>query len=360
MYKLIRGASNRIVNIGVGYEPFCTNEMKRSYSIHRDSKYVGVYIGNINVAAKEAAEECIKIAIRYPCIRIIIIGSVGTCFQQANIPKNVIITGMITEDEKVCYLKKADFALNLAKNGAGVNIKMLEYFAYGVPVITTAFGARGIDVQYGKDCFLVDLNKADWIDKIMEFCCLDKNTKKKIARNAKRLFLSRYTWRKVAKRLVMILEEYYGISLSNGVVEEEATRYYTNQNFTKPYLPETPFFIRCAGDFGQACARFLQKYGLQPIAFIDNNDEEKLSIPIISERKYLQIERGEEIIVAKMSDWYKIIVDLCKSGVHLEKISIWFNEGKIFSFNKLRGNYPIWFNPHKEKERIISCLSQKN
>jgi glycosyltransferase involved in cell wall biosynthesis len=52
------------------------------------------------------------------------------------------------------YLQVADVALNLVESGSGMNVKMIEYLACGLPIITTPFGARGLVGTTG-DHFLV-------------------------------------------------------------------------------------------------------------------------------------------------------------------------------------------------------------
>jgi glycosyltransferase involved in cell wall biosynthesis len=43
-------------------------------------------------------------------------------------------------------LSIADVALNPMRSGTGTNLKMLDYMAAGVPVISTEFGARGLNI----------------------------------------------------------------------------------------------------------------------------------------------------------------------------------------------------------------------
>lgn len=63
------------------------------------------------------------------------------------IPENVIFFGTITNEEKNSIYLMSDFAINPMFSGAGTNLKMLEYMASGLPVISTDFGARGIEIS---------------------------------------------------------------------------------------------------------------------------------------------------------------------------------------------------------------------
>ena len=64
-----------------------------------------------------------------------------------DIPKNVILFGSVPDAEKIGLYKLADFAINPMFSGAGTNLKMLEYMALGLPIISTDFGARGIKIS---------------------------------------------------------------------------------------------------------------------------------------------------------------------------------------------------------------------
>jgi glycosyltransferase involved in cell wall biosynthesis len=46
-------------------------------------------------------------------------------------------------------LGAADVALNPMRIGSGTNLKLLEYLAWAIPVVSTPFGARGIEVIDG-------------------------------------------------------------------------------------------------------------------------------------------------------------------------------------------------------------------
>ena len=52
--------------------------------------------------------------------------------------------GRISDEEKLQLLQAADVALNPMFSGSGTNIKMFDFMAAGLPVISTMTGARGI------------------------------------------------------------------------------------------------------------------------------------------------------------------------------------------------------------------------
>ena len=70
--------------------------------------------------------------------------------QPPRLPDNVELMGTVSSEFKQAVLGVADVALNPVTTGSGTNIKMLDYFAAGVPVISTPFGARGLGIRSGE------------------------------------------------------------------------------------------------------------------------------------------------------------------------------------------------------------------
>ncbi|MCL0104448.1 glycosyltransferase family 4 protein, partial [Dehalococcoidia bacterium] len=73
----------------------------------------------------------------------LIVGRVGEEFEYAN-RDTIVVTGLV--DEIKDYIEMADIAINPMMSGSGTNVKMLEYMAYGLPIITTSVGARGLEI----------------------------------------------------------------------------------------------------------------------------------------------------------------------------------------------------------------------
>ncbi|MFN8370942.1 MAG: glycosyltransferase [Bacteriovoracaceae bacterium] len=54
------------------------------------------------------------------------------------------------------YFAVADFALNLVVKGSGSSVKMIEFLAAKIPVISTKFGARGLSLVDQKSCLFCE------------------------------------------------------------------------------------------------------------------------------------------------------------------------------------------------------------
>lgn len=104
---------------------------------------IAIFIGSAyrpNVEAAHFIED--QLAPKCDDVLFVIAGGVGT--QIVSSRTNVRITGPLDEPEKIQWLTAADLAVNPMFSGSGTNIKMFDFMAFGLPVVTTETGARGI------------------------------------------------------------------------------------------------------------------------------------------------------------------------------------------------------------------------
>lgn len=62
-------------------------------------------------------------------------------------PENVKVFGRVDNDVLRDLLKLSDVAINPVSHGSGLNIKMLDYMAARLPIVTTKIGMRGLDIK---------------------------------------------------------------------------------------------------------------------------------------------------------------------------------------------------------------------
>jgi glycosyltransferase involved in cell wall biosynthesis len=84
-------------------------------------------------------------------ICILVVGNAAP--EPMRIP-GLIATGRVDVVEP--YFAAADAALNPINSGAGTNVKMGEFLAVRLPVVTTSFGARGLRIENGRTGFLFE------------------------------------------------------------------------------------------------------------------------------------------------------------------------------------------------------------
>lgn len=79
-------------------------------------------------------------------VRLLVAGSMEP---QPSRGRGLITTGRV--DDMVPYFAAADAGLNPVQRGSGANVKLFEYLAAGLPVISTRFGVRGSELKPGLD-----------------------------------------------------------------------------------------------------------------------------------------------------------------------------------------------------------------
>jgi glycosyltransferase involved in cell wall biosynthesis len=105
---------------------------------------VAIFIGSLYPPNVEAARFInTTLASQLAEVTFVLCGGVGEALAQGQIAPNVRVTTTIPEAQKRQFLEAADIAVNPMFSGSGTNIKMFEFMAAGLPVVTTAVGARG-------------------------------------------------------------------------------------------------------------------------------------------------------------------------------------------------------------------------
>lgn len=114
---------------------------------------------------------------------------------------NIIITDMVDNIAEV--ISSADFAIVPLQQGGGMRLKILEYFAARVPVISTVKGAAGIPAISGKELILCETSE----EIIMSIQELKTNAKKRNALiDAAYEFVQKYDWPGLVAKNVEILK----------------------------------------------------------------------------------------------------------------------------------------------------------
>ncbi len=130
-----------------------------------NKKICAIFMGSYYKPNVEAANFIIdELASSLPEIDFVIAGGVAGAFQR-KLPSNVIVTSaFIVESEKILWLHAADIAINPMFTGSGTNIKMFDFMAAGLPIVTTVTGARGIIKLETASILLAD--RQDFVSKI--------------------------------------------------------------------------------------------------------------------------------------------------------------------------------------------------
>jgi len=183
-------------------KPPSDEEKRAARNMLKIDSPTAIFIGSPfppNVQAVEFIVE--RLAVVLPDITFVICGgvaeapSLSSC--RTNAPQNVRFIGLLTEEEKLRYLWAADVGINPMFAGSGTNIKMFDFMSAGLPIVSTALGARGIDGARADGLFVCDAEKmADTLLRV---------TREDIGRSAgqaaRALVIEKYSWERISKRL---------------------------------------------------------------------------------------------------------------------------------------------------------------
>jgi glycosyltransferase involved in cell wall biosynthesis len=111
---------------------------------------LALFIGSWHEPNLVALRDLLRLAPGIEDVRFVIVGSVGLAVAGEPMPVNVDLCGVADDGFLRSALAVADVALNPMTQGSGSNLKMLDYALAGLPVISTAFGARGLDLEPGR------------------------------------------------------------------------------------------------------------------------------------------------------------------------------------------------------------------
>lgn len=152
-----------------------------------------------NVKAVELIVSTLAPAFPKICFDII-----GSCLSEGDYPPNIMRHGVVDDATKMLLLRQADIAINPMTSGSGSNVKVLEYFAHGIPVISTKFGMRGIEALAGTHFVESAL---DEIGLALQQAMVGMATLKSIGQAAKAFALERYTWEAVVRPVAERVQE---------------------------------------------------------------------------------------------------------------------------------------------------------
>ncbi len=149
----------------------------------------------------DAAEVLIDVADSVPEVVFVLAGSHSDHFRSRSVPPNVVLAGVVSEAAKATLLATADVALNPMRLGSGTNLKLVEYFAAGVPAVSTPFGARGLDV----DSRHLVLAETDQLPAAIRSVTSDPAAAAERAAAGRALVVGGYDWQALGDRLAEVL-----------------------------------------------------------------------------------------------------------------------------------------------------------
>ena len=108
-------------------------------------------------------------------------------------------------DDLESQYREADIGLNPVLTGGGSNIKVPEYFARGLAVVTTEYGLRGVPARPGYHCVVA--RDGSFTEILLDLLKNDDATIERIGHRAQKLVLEQLNWESISADLFDRLRE---------------------------------------------------------------------------------------------------------------------------------------------------------
>lgn len=163
-----------------------------------EERYIALFMGSWHGPNLNACHHLLEIAEKAPNVSFLLMGSVCNAITEKRIPENVTLLGCLGELEKNLVLAASDIALNPMDSGSGSNLKMLDYLAAGLPVITTPFGRRGLELPQGA---AITVELTEFAQSVVESASRI-DLLRASARDNRPGLIKRYAWENIARNLM--------------------------------------------------------------------------------------------------------------------------------------------------------------
>jgi len=166
---------------------------------------VAIFLASLYPPNVEAARFInTTLASRLPQVTFVICGGVGEALAKEDVAPNVRLTMAIPEPQKRRFVEAADIAINPMFSGSGTNIKMFDFMAAGLPIVTTAVGARGCD---GLDRAFVTTSPDEFALTVRDLLG-DERRALSMGEAGRQLVCERYSWERISPGLGRLLHRY--------------------------------------------------------------------------------------------------------------------------------------------------------
>ncbi|HPK02388.1 MAG TPA: glycosyltransferase family 4 protein [Candidatus Sumerlaeota bacterium] len=163
-----------------------------------------IFVGSHYGPNMDAAEFLIRqLAPQLTELTVGIIGGVGPAWREQHgdeLPANVRLFGFVDAEQLVQLYQCADLGLNPMQQGSGTNIKMLDYMAAGLPIVTTETGARGLAGENG--VHWCNATVFEFPQAVRELLAAPARAAE-MGRAARRLAEEVYDWARISLRLLL-------------------------------------------------------------------------------------------------------------------------------------------------------------
>lgn len=118
-------------------------------------------------------------------------------------PPGVVVTGLV--DDLPGHLAAADVAVAPMRSASGTNLKILEYLATGVPVVTTPVGAEGLPLEHDRTAAVAP---ADEIAEETVRVLNDDSLRERLRTEGRDLVVEEFSWSATLEPYEAVIQEH--------------------------------------------------------------------------------------------------------------------------------------------------------
>ncbi len=193
LLQIAPAARIAVVANGVDTEYFADAEA--APPSRKDFVFVGLmnYHANVEAAVAFAREVWPRLRSRLPGSSLTLVGATPhPAVLALRDLAGVKVTGTVPDVRP--YYRQALAAIVPLRTGGGTRLKILEAMAAGVPVVSTALGAEGLDVTPGENIVLADPTDPDaWVRELSRIA-ESEPWRQQLTVSARKLVCERYDW----------------------------------------------------------------------------------------------------------------------------------------------------------------------
>ncbi len=165
--------------------------------------FIAIFIGSgygPNLQAAQFINN--ELAPLLPDVTFVIAGGVGANMHADY--DNVKLTGQLNDVEKNRWFHAADIAINPMMSGSGTNIKMFDFMAMSLPVVSTEVGARGIDTAGRNVMLIADPTAQGFVFAINKL--KNEAVRRSMGKEGRKCVEDGYAWERISSQLGVFLD----------------------------------------------------------------------------------------------------------------------------------------------------------
>lgn len=108
---------------------------------------LATFVGSWHLPNNVAGRAIVEMAPDLPNVGFLLMGGHCRTLEDLAIPPNVFLLGVVSNSVKQTVMRSVDVALAPLSSGSGTNLKVVEYLAAGIPLVSTAVGLRGLTLD---------------------------------------------------------------------------------------------------------------------------------------------------------------------------------------------------------------------